>query len=239
MSFPWELCSQHSSALGTRKWLAEGDSVLSGCFAELACLHCVQMAFWQEKREGPQPCLIRRLDHLVLTVKSIEDTVGFYSKVLGMEVVTFKSEDFRNCQPMAHLTECPVSDISQQQLCQRQVQKTLQQEIMEEPASRAEGNRKALRFGNQKFNLHEAGKEFEPKARRPVPGSIDVCLITDTSLDQLVGHLKACGVTIEEGPVPRTGAIGPITSIYFRDPDENLIEVSNYSTDLAVDRVKH
>uniref|UniRef100_A0A674ISX1 Glyoxalase domain-containing protein 5 n=2 Tax=Emydidae TaxID=8476 RepID=A0A674ISX1_9SAUR len=149
------------------------------------------MMSWQEKREGPQPCLIHRLDHLVLTVKSIEDTVGFYSKVLGMEVVTFK------------------------------------------------GNRKALRFGNQKFNLHEAGKELEPKARRPVPGSIDVCLITDTSLDQLVGHLKACGVTIEEGPVPRTGAIGPITSIYFRDPDENLIEVSNYSTDLAVDRVKH
>ncbi|XP_042732623.1 glyoxalase domain-containing protein 5 [Lagopus leucura] len=141
------------------------------------------MTSWKERSMNPPPCFIQRLDHLVLTVKSIEDTVAFYSKVLGMEVVTFK------------------------------------------------GNRKALRFGNQKFNLHEVGKEFEPKARCPVPGSADICLITEASLDNLLGHLKACGVIIEEGPVARTGAVGPITSVYFRDPDENLIEVSRYITD--------
>ncbi|XP_019376583.1 PREDICTED: glyoxalase domain-containing protein 5 [Gavialis gangeticus] len=140
---------------------------------------------WLDKDKSPPPCLIQRLDHLVLTVKSSEDTVAFYSKVLGMEVVTFKEDQ------------------------------------------------KALKFGNQKFNLHKAGKEFEPKARSPVPGSTDVCLISETPPDQLVEHLK-----IEEGPVPRTGAIGPITSIYFRDPDENLIEVSSYNTDLAADKRK-
>ncbi|XP_043913590.1 glyoxalase domain-containing protein 5 [Protopterus annectens] len=89
-------------------------------------------------------------------------------------------------------------------------------------------NRKALIFGNQKFNLHEAGKEFEPKAQKPTPGSIDICLISETPLKIIAEHLKVCGVAIEEGPVDRTGAIGPITSLYFRDPDNNLIEVSNY-----------
>ncbi|NXS57162.1 GLOD5 protein, partial [Brachypteracias leptosomus] len=138
---------------------------------------------WKKKCMTPPPCFIQRLDHLVLTVKSIEDTVAFYSQVLGMEVATFK------------------------------------------------GGRKALHFGNQKFNLHEAGKEFEPKARRPVPSSADICLVTQAPLDQLMGHLKACGVLVEEGPVARTGAMGPITSIYFRDPDENLIEVSRYCRD--------
>ncbi|XP_041340629.1 glyoxalase domain-containing protein 5 isoform X2 [Pyrgilauda ruficollis] len=140
---------------------------------------------WKEEGTSPPSCFIQRLDHLVLTVKSIEDTVAFYSKVLGMEVVTFK------------------------------------------------GNRKALRFGQQKFNLHQAGQEFEPKARHPVPGSADFCLITAVPLEQLLEHLKTCGVAIEEGPVARTGAVGPITSIYFRDPDENLVEVSRYCTDEA------
>ncbi|NXT81660.1 GLOD5 protein, partial [Zapornia atra] len=139
-----------------------------------------EMMSWKEECMSPPSCFIQHLDHLVLTVRSIEETVAFYSKVLGMEVVTFK------------------------------------------------GNRKALRFGHQKFNLHETGKEFEPKARWPVPGSADICLITQVPLDQLLDHLKACGVTVEEGPVARTGAVGPITSIYFRDPDENLIEVSRY-----------
>ncbi|XP_073919240.1 glyoxalase domain-containing protein 5 isoform X3 [Castor canadensis] len=125
-------------------------------------------------------CLIHRLDHIVMTVKSIKDTTAFYSKILGMEVTTFK------------------------------------------------GDRKALCFGEQKFNLHEVGKEFEPKASHPVPGSLDICLITEAPLDEVIARLKACDVPIEEGPVPRTGATGPIMSIYFRDPDRNLIEVSNY-----------
>uniref|UniRef100_A0A8C5X9E6 Glyoxalase domain-containing protein 5 n=1 Tax=Malurus cyaneus samueli TaxID=2593467 RepID=A0A8C5X9E6_9PASS len=121
---------------------------------------------WKEQGRSPPSCLIQRLDHLVLTVRNIEDTVDFYSKVLGMEVVTFK------------------------------------------------GNRKALRFGQQKFNLAGAG-------------SADLCLITAVPLEQLLEHLEDCGVPIEEGPVARTGAVGPITSIYFRDPDQNLVEVSS------------
>jgi catechol 2,3-dioxygenase-like lactoylglutathione lyase family enzyme len=123
---------------------------------------------------------IERLDHLVLTVRDIAATCDFYSKVLGMEVVTFGA------------------------------------------------GRKALAFGRQKFNLHEAGREFEPKADRPTPGSADLCLIADGPLNDVIDHLRACGVPILEGPVKRTGALGPITSVYFRDPDRNLIEVSTY-----------
>jgi catechol 2,3-dioxygenase-like lactoylglutathione lyase family enzyme len=88
--------------------------------------------------------------------------------------------------------------------------------------------RKALAFGQQKLNLHQAGREFEPKARHPTPGAIDLCLVTLTPLAQVAAHLEACGVKIAEGPVARTGATGPITSLYFRDPDGNLVEVSNY-----------
>lgn len=87
--------------------------------------------------------------------------------------------------------------------------------------------RKALAFGSQKINLHQHGREFEPKAHRPTPGSADLCFITETPLDEAVAHLHAAGVDIIEGPVRRTGAQGPILSIYFRDPDANLIEVSN------------
>ena len=90
------------------------------------------------------------------------------------------------------------------------------------------GNRQALAFDTQKINLHEAGKEWEPKAQRPTPGSADMCFITRTPLADVVEHLRQCGVEIVEGPVKRTGAAGPITSVYFRDPDLNLIEVSNY-----------
>nr|XP_009489914.1 PREDICTED: glyoxalase domain-containing protein 5 [Pelecanus crispus] len=143
------------------------------------------MMSWKEECMSPPSCFIQCLDHLVLTVKSIEDTVVFYSKVLGTEVVTFK------------------------------------------------GNHKALHFGNQKFNLHEAGKEFEPRSRCLVPSSAVICPITQVPLNQLLDHLKACGGIFEEGPVARTGAVGPITSIYFRDPNEKLIEVSRYSTDVA------
>ena len=123
---------------------------------------------------------VDHLDHLVLTVKSIPATCEFYTRVLGMEVVTF------------------------------------------------EGDRKALAFGAQKINLHAAGKELEPNAHRPTPGSADLCFITLTPLADVVEHLRQCGVEIVEGPVKRTGATGLITSVYFRDPDLNLIEVSNY-----------
>lgn len=88
--------------------------------------------------------------------------------------------------------------------------------------------RKALAFGQQKFNLHEAGREFEPKAERPTPGSADLCLIAQGPLDAVIAHLAACNVAIVEGPVRRTGALGPIMSVYFRDPDANLIEISTY-----------
>lgn len=87
--------------------------------------------------------------------------------------------------------------------------------------------RKALEFGQQKINLHEAGREFEPKADCPLPGAMDVCLITTTPIDALTAHLKAQHVDILEGPVERTGAKGRLLSVYFRDPDNNLIEVSN------------
>jgi catechol 2,3-dioxygenase-like lactoylglutathione lyase family enzyme len=124
--------------------------------------------------------LIDRIDHLVLTVADIGQTVDFYVRVLGMEPVTFG------------------------------------------------GGRRALRFGCHKLNLHQAGRELEPKARRPTPGSADLCLVTTTPLDRVVDHLRAQGVPVEEGPVARTGATGPITSVYFRDPDGNLVEVSTY-----------
>lgn len=87
--------------------------------------------------------------------------------------------------------------------------------------------RKALAFGAQKINLHQAGREFEPKAHRPTPGSADLCLLTSVPLAQVQDHLAACGVAVIEGPVQRTGAQGPILSVYFRDPDLNLIEVAN------------
>ena len=123
---------------------------------------------------------IDRLDHLVLTVASIEAAAEFYTRVLGMGVVTFGA------------------------------------------------GRTALTFGTSKINLHEAGKEFEPKARRPTPGSADICLIVEDGIAEVMAELAAAGVGTEEGPVPRTGATGPITSCYLRDPDGNLIELSNY-----------
>lgn len=123
---------------------------------------------------------IERLDHLVLTVRSIEETCAFYRDVLGMEGVTF-----------------------------------------------GEG-RQALRFGTQKINLHLAGAEIEPHAQCPAPGSADLCFITASPLAEVREHLERHGIPIIQGPVCRTGALGPIRSLYFRDPDGNLLEVSNY-----------
>ncbi|MCC6470697.1 MAG: VOC family protein [Alphaproteobacteria bacterium] len=123
---------------------------------------------------------IDRLDHFVLTVASVDRTIDFYRRVLGMEPVTFA------------------------------------------------GGRRGLAFGRQKINLHEVGKEFSPRAHRAQAGTGDVCFIAAVPLAEVIDHLRAEGVPIELGPVPKTGATGAITSVYFRDPDKNLIEVSTY-----------
>ncbi|WP_318467131.1 VOC family protein [Photobacterium leiognathi] len=123
---------------------------------------------------------INRIDHLVLTVKDIDETVRFYTSVMGMEKIEF-----------------------------------------------GEG-RIALAFGQQKINLHKLGNEFEPKAQHVGAGSADLCFIIDTPIQQAIDDLAAKGIQILEGPVYRTGALGKIISAYFRDPDGNLIEVSNY-----------
>jgi catechol 2,3-dioxygenase-like lactoylglutathione lyase family enzyme len=88
--------------------------------------------------------------------------------------------------------------------------------------------RDALHFGTQKINLHQAGHELEPKATRPTTGSADLCFVTATPLADVVARLRTAGVDIEEGPVRRTGATGAIESVYLRDPDGNLLELSNY-----------
>ncbi len=122
---------------------------------------------------------ITKIDHLVLTVRDIDQTAEFYEHVLGMERVVF-------------------------------------------------GNgRVALKFGDQKLNLHESGKEIEPKAMQAVPGSADLCFVTSVPLSDAISHVERCGVEIIEGPVNRTGACGPLLSFYFRDPNGNLIEVAN------------
>lgn len=122
---------------------------------------------------------ISGLDHWVLTVASLEATLDFYGRVLGMQPITF-----------------------------------------------GEG-RKALRFGTAQINLHLAGREFEPKALRPTPGSADLCLLVEGDIPDTLSHLAAAGVAIELGPVPRSGASGRFTSVYLRDPDGNLVELAH------------
>ncbi len=133
----------------------------------------------QERTVKKKAVRVKAIDHLVLTVKDLATTCDFYSRVLGMEAVTF-----------------------------------------------GEG-RKALQFGLQKINLHPAGQEMPPVAERPVPGSADLCFLTDLPLDRVIEYLRAEDVDIEEGPVERAGACGPIRSIYLRDPDGNLLELAN------------
>jgi len=127
---------------------------------------------------------IDRLDHLVLTVRDVEVTCAFYSRVMQMQAVTFGA------------------------------------------------GRRALSFGQQKINLHPAEAPIAPHASHPIPGSADLCFITMTPIGEVVRRLETLGIMIEEGPAPRTGATGPITSVYFRDPDGNLIEVAEYRHDV-------
>jgi catechol 2,3-dioxygenase-like lactoylglutathione lyase family enzyme len=88
--------------------------------------------------------------------------------------------------------------------------------------------RTALHAGTNKINLHEAGHEFEPKAERPTPGSGDLCFVVAGPLDEAIATLDAASIPIEEGPVERTGALGPMHSVYVRDPDRNHVELSEY-----------
>lgn len=125
---------------------------------------------------------VTRLDHLVLTVRDIEQSVAFYQK-LGMKRQAFAD------------------------------------------------NRTALQFGDQKINLHQLGREYYPNAANTQSGSADLCFITCGSLEDTMAHLSAVGIDIEEGPVARTGATGPIDSVYIRDPDGNLIELAEYRVD--------
>ena len=89
------------------------------------------------------------------------------------------------------------------------------------------GGRKALQLGANKFDLHDAATGITPVSERPTPGAVDVCLLTETPMRDVIAHLSACDIPLVDGPVERTGALGPLLSVYFRDPDGNLIEVSN------------
>ena len=178
---------RHSPAMATR----HGEA-LRQLFA--GARHRLSGAAWQAWSQQPgtdpsgriapgeqiPPADVTGLDHLVLTVTDLDQTAGFYQRVLGMHPVTFGA-----------------------------------------------GHR-ALQFGTSKINLHQAGQETTPHAAWPKPGSADLCLITTTPPGDVLAHLDAQHVPVEDGPVPRTGARGPITSIYIRDPDGNLIEIASY-----------
>jgi catechol 2,3-dioxygenase-like lactoylglutathione lyase family enzyme len=125
------------------------------------------------------PAFAIGIDHIVLTVRSIERTCAFYVEALGVEAITFGD------------------------------------------------GRRGLQLSRQKINLHEAGHEYQPKARRPTAGSGDICFVTDEPLSHVMARLERHGIPIEDGPIARSGAVGPLRSVYVRDPDENLIEIAN------------
>ena len=129
--------------------------------------------------------MIDRIDHIVLTTRDKAACIRFYTEVLGMKLVTFKT---------------PTEE------------------------------RLAFSFGEQKINLHEWGREFEPRAHVAVPGSLDLCFIAAVPLDALIRKLQAENIKIIEGPVKKSGAVGPIRSVYVRDPDLNLVEISVYES---------
>ena len=125
--------------------------------------------------------MIDHIDHIVLTTRDKDACVRFYTEVLGMQLVSFKT---------------PTEE------------------------------RLALSFGSQKINLHEWGREFAPRAHVAVPGSLDLCFIAAVPLEEVVKKLGNAGVKIIEGPVMKTGAVSKLRSVYVRDPDLNLIEIS-------------
>jgi catechol 2,3-dioxygenase-like lactoylglutathione lyase family enzyme len=129
--------------------------------------------------------MIDHIDHIVLTTRDTKACIRFYTEVLGMKLVSFRT---------------PTEE------------------------------RLAFSFGGQKINLHEWGREFEPKAHLPVPGSLDLCFIAAVPLEQVVKNLEKARVRILQGPVKKTGAAGPIRSVYVRDPDLNLVEISVYES---------
>ena len=128
--------------------------------------------------------MIERIDHIVLTTHDKDACIRFYTEVLGMKLVRFRT---------------PTEE------------------------------RLALTFGGQKINLHEWGKEFTPRAHVAVPGSLDLCFIADRPLEEVVERLRAAQIEIIQGPVNKTGARGVIRSVYVRDPDLNLVEISVYN----------
>jgi catechol 2,3-dioxygenase-like lactoylglutathione lyase family enzyme len=128
--------------------------------------------------------MIDRIDHIVLTTRDKDACIRFYTEVLGMELVRFRT---------------PTEE------------------------------RLALSFGAQKINLHEWGREFLPRAHVAVPGSLDLCFIASVSLEEVIRKLEAHVIPILEGPVAKTGARGRIRSVYVRDPDLNLVEISVYN----------
>ena len=103
----------------------------------------------------------------------------------------------------------------------------LNMELIEFVSTSDTSQRKSLKFGDQKINLHEVEKPFKPHANNPMPGSLDICFISEKDLDEWVLTFNQHNIDIEDGPVLKTGANGPIKSIYIRDPDQNLIEISN------------
>ena len=129
--------------------------------------------------------MIDHIDHIVLTTRDTAACIRFYTEILGMKLVAFRT---------------PTEE------------------------------RLAFTFGSQKINLHEWGREFEPRAHVAVPGSLDLCFIASVSLEQVINQLNKRGVKILEGPVKKTGAVGPIRSVYVRDPDLNLVEISVYES---------
>jgi catechol 2,3-dioxygenase-like lactoylglutathione lyase family enzyme len=129
--------------------------------------------------------MIDHIDHIVLTTRDKAACIRFYTEILGMKLVSFRT---------------PTEE------------------------------RLAFAFGAQKINLHEWGREFEPRAHVAVPGSLDLCFIASVSLEVITRQLERKGVKIIEGPVKKTGAVGPIRSVYVRDPDLNLVEISVYES---------